>query len=782
MNRIEVNRESIIITIAIVTYNLENYIIQSLDSILKGINEEQLKKLEFIICDDNSTDDTCVAIKQYFDNYPKANILLYKNEKNFRTAGHSFNYGLKNANGKYIHFLDGDDLVNPDVYIDFLEEVDKNIDLFDYQLVSFDKKISNSFRISEFKEEFIDNFPYRKSRNIFGKEIQSFTCNSKIYNVNTLKKYNLQFSETASYQDKEFNIKVYKHCPTVKYMKKVFSYYRCGILSNSTTIKYEKFEEHNELTKNLNKIFPKMVQDEKNYLVKLLLNANKLEVKKIVELFHKEEIFSNFYLPEGYNLFEWYNYLLQEGVICRNIQLIYDVIDNFTKMKQILNFNDYKVMNYYTNNFLNEILLVSLLKNVLFRKANNINKIKETVSKLFVRINFRETFNYLKDLKQKEQYYDFICSLIREFSKKEITMLLNNGKYPLFLKNKKDFMDFLFSYIHNPKDGAVLKYSTIMVSFNREQYVGKAIDSYVRNNYSASELIIVDNNSEEKTILLIEEKIKNLKNVKLIRLSDNNYGGARNYGISKAKGSYISFLDDDDELVSNYYETLDRYLIDNTIDVLRFNMLWVDSFGNAIPKIYYNNITKFHCETNISGKQTPQYLNSFRTSLSSAALSVVHRRLLNENTFVRSMVYEDTLMFNEISLTSNKIVQVSDVLYERKEHNMSIMSGENRKNNYEQRKFYLQSNYIVYKCNLLNLISIGEKIDKYKNSIVSYYKLAIARIGDANQEKSTSSRMHELWNIDENYIKKLIKNDMEIPPKFKEILHNKYKKYRNYEG
>jgi glycosyltransferase involved in cell wall biosynthesis len=88
--------------------------------------------------------------------------------------------------------------------------------------------------------------------------------------------------------------------------------------------------------------------------------------------------------------------------------------------------------------------------------------------------------------------------------------------------------------------------SVIIPSFNREKLILKAIDSVLNQTYQDFEILVIDDASTDNT----EQVIKGLgkENIQYFRMEKN--GGqciARNFGISKAKGKYVAFLDSDDE-------------------------------------------------------------------------------------------------------------------------------------------------------------------------------------------------------------------------------------------
>ncbi len=94
-----------LVSIIMPSYNTANYIAHSIQSVLN----QTYQKWELLIIDDCSTDNTYDVIKSFQDK----RIKLFQNKKNCGAAI-SRNKGLKEANGKWIAFLDSDDIWFPE--------------------------------------------------------------------------------------------------------------------------------------------------------------------------------------------------------------------------------------------------------------------------------------------------------------------------------------------------------------------------------------------------------------------------------------------------------------------------------------------------------------------------------------------------------------------------------------------------------------------------------------------------------------------------------------------
>ncbi len=106
--------------------------------------------------------------------------------------------------------------------------------------------------------------------------------------------------------------------------------------------------------------------------------------------------------------------------------------------------------------------------------------------------------------------------------------------------------------------------SVIMPTYNRGYIIENAIDSILNQSYSNIELIIVDDCSSDNT----EEVIKKYNNERLVYYKlDTNSGAnaARNFGIEKSKGKYITFQDSDDTSEKNRISEQINCMINNNV-------------------------------------------------------------------------------------------------------------------------------------------------------------------------------------------------------------------------
>lgn len=112
--------------------------------------------------------------------------------------------------------------------------------------------------------------------------------------------------------------------------------------------------------------------------------------------------------------------------------------------------------------------------------------------------------------------------------------------------------------------------SIIMPTYNVEKYILECLESINNQTYQNYEVIIIDDNSSDSTLLLIGEYIIDKKKFNLIKLTENHWPWfARNIWIKKANWKFVAFVDSDDYCSIDRIEKQVTYMQDNTsIDIL----------------------------------------------------------------------------------------------------------------------------------------------------------------------------------------------------------------------
>lgn len=167
--------------------------------------------------------------------------------------------------------------------------------------------------------------------------------------------------------------------------------------------------------------------------------------------------------------------------------------------------------------------------------------------------------------------------------------------------------------------------SVIMLTYNRENLVSRAIESILRQTYRNFEFIIVDNGSTDRSGQIAEEYAAKDNRIRVIHRERGNIGSGRNAGLDAAQGDYITFIDDDDWAEPDFLEFLLHLLQENSADV---------SICGAADKVFNEKKTMNAEEALIELMWRKKYNMAFPTKL-------FRRELIENLRFPEEGTYDD---------------------------------------------------------------------------------------------------------------------------------------------
>lgn len=186
-----------IVSVVIPFYNIENYI----EKCLKSIVGQTYKNLEILCVDNNSQDNSIKIVEKYLNTDNR--IKLIKNKENLWPGG-ARNFGIKNATGEYIYFIDGDDFIDDDYIEKLVEAMEKHkTDIVcNNKILKYyeDDKSKNSFIKKE--NDFVLDKKFDFDEKIARTVMTSSCC--KLYKTDFLRENNLYFPEKLRFEDFAF--------------------------------------------------------------------------------------------------------------------------------------------------------------------------------------------------------------------------------------------------------------------------------------------------------------------------------------------------------------------------------------------------------------------------------------------------------------------------------------------------------------------------------------------------------------------------------------------------
>ena len=116
-----------------------------------------------------------------------------------------------------------------------------------------------------------------------------------------------------------------------------------------------------------------------------------------------------------------------------------------------------------------------------------------------------------------------------------------------------------------------MKYSVIIPVYNVEKYIDRCLKSVISQNYDDLEIIVIDNGSTDRSGSICDVYANEYANISVYHIENHGVGSARNFGLSKARGEFIYFVDSDDYLVGNLFaEFEDKLVLDLDLAVFSY--------------------------------------------------------------------------------------------------------------------------------------------------------------------------------------------------------------------
>ena len=102
--------------------------------------------------------------------------------------------------------------------------------------------------------------------------------------------------------------------------------------------------------------------------------------------------------------------------------------------------------------------------------------------------------------------------------------------------------------------------TVIIPVYNVEKYINKCLESIINQTYKNLEIILVDDGSTDNSSYLCDEWQKKDSRITVIHKKNGGLSDARNAGLQIAKGELITFVDSDDYVMLDTYDTGNKFI------------------------------------------------------------------------------------------------------------------------------------------------------------------------------------------------------------------------------
>lgn len=218
--------------------------------------------------------------------------------------------------------------------------------------------------------------------------------------------------------------------------------------------------------------------------------------------------------------------------------------------------------------------------------------------------------------------------------------------------------------------------SIIVPIYNKEDYLPQCLDSIINQSYTNFEVLLINDGSTDESGKICVEYAERDIRFRYFEKENGGVSSARNLGLERSEGAYITFIDSDDWVEFNYLEVLYNALRENNADVAisSYKSYYLD--GKFYLRVYSSQEEEF---LRIGKRNRDVFLEEFpklgklNHDFHCIASKLFKRELLESQKFDESINYgEDLYFFFNLYLKMQSIVYVKEATYIYRQHGTNI--------------------------------------------------------------------------------------------------------------
>lgn len=206
--------------------------------------------------------------------------------------------------------------------------------------------------------------------------------------------------------------------------------------------------------------------------------------------------------------------------------------------------------------------------------------------------------------------------------------------------------------------------SVIVPVYNVAPYLKRCIDSILKQTHTDFELLLINDGSTDGSVSICQEYVEKDSRIHLYHQNNQGVSAARNLGIDKANGNYITFIDSDDFVEDIYLEKLYKALKDNGSDISAVNF---SSFNEERQSFLFFITSENYFEKNYKRQEWLDQENMARHNLYMAftfsPLKLFKKELFEGIRFPLGRLREDDATIYKLYLKADQITFVNAGLY-----------------------------------------------------------------------------------------------------------------------
>ena len=211
----------------------------------------------------------------------------------------------------------------------------------------------------------------------------------------------------------------------------------------------------------------------------------------------------------------------------------------------------------------------------------------------------------------------------------------------------------------------MVKISVIIPVYNVEEYLKECLDSVCGQTLKEIEILCINDGSTDNSLTILNEYSKKDSRIKIYSKENKGQASARNLGIKKSQGEYISFVDSDDFIKKDMLEKLFFKSKENDLDLTMCKIATYDNQTKEIKdNVWYYMLGVFRdFEKDLF---THKDTKEFTCNIAVTPFNKLYKAdLLRDNNilFPEGVIFEDEKFFFDVYLRAKRVSIVDEFLY-----------------------------------------------------------------------------------------------------------------------
>ena len=217
------------------------------------------------------------------------------------------------------------------------------------------------------------------------------------------------------------------------------------------------------------------------------------------------------------------------------------------------------------------------------------------------------------------------------------------------------------------KPKATTKISIIVPVYNVEQFLPQCMDSLINQTLKEIDIICINDGSTDNSEKILQQYAKQDKRIKIITQQNMGLSCARNAGLAVATGEYISFVDSDDWVDTDWCEKLYTAAKKENADIVRATIY--NEYSNKTEPHKFNSVINDHIKKHL-------YLSRKNDRFVIVSNNIYRKNLLTDNhiDFIAGLIHEDIPFTTMTTYYANKIVPINNTFYHYRRNRLGRLS------------------------------------------------------------------------------------------------------------